>query len=109
MIYTDFIHIVTDGNLDQLHDFCHKIGIKRHWFHYHPQHPHYDFPKTFDRQIAIDAGAIEKTSTELVEICHKNPNIQSQSQMFFPNDENKKTEKKNQEPEAKDFFGEYYD
>ena len=41
MIYTDGVHLVTTGAIDDLHAFATKIGIKREWFQDH-KHPHYD-------------------------------------------------------------------
>lgn len=110
MIYTDNIHIVTDGNLNELHDFCQKIGIKRHWFHYHPQHPHYDVPKQYDPERIITAGGVFASSKELVVICQNNRFINEKP--IIPNDnERKKNEQKAEENRREgknDSYGEYY-
>jgi hypothetical protein len=69
MIYTDGIHLITDGELKELHDFAQSIGIKSCWFH-NPRgknKPHYDL-KPHQHKIAVHFGAIEKTSKELVTI-----------------------------------------
>jgi len=31
MVYTDGIHLVADS-LEELHEFAHKIGLKREWY-----------------------------------------------------------------------------
>lgn len=54
MIYTDGIHLV--GNLEKLHEFAAKIGLKREWFQDHPRHPHYDLMGGKAKK-AIAAGA----------------------------------------------------
>jgi len=41
MILTDGIHLVTDGEMEELHAFASEIGCKRNWFQNHPQCPHY--------------------------------------------------------------------
>jgi len=44
MIYTDGVHIISDESLDELHEWCAKQEIGRHF--YHPsRRPHYDIPK----------------------------------------------------------------
>lgn len=32
MIYTDGIHLITDGDIEELHTFANKIGLKRKHF-----------------------------------------------------------------------------
>jgi hypothetical protein len=49
-------HMVTDGDLEELHQFAEKIGMKRAWFQNHPRHPHYDL-RAGTRTKAIRAGA----------------------------------------------------
>jgi hypothetical protein len=57
-------HMMAD-TLDELHSMASKIGIQRKWFQPHPAHPHYDISKG-KRQLAVQSGAQEVTSRELV-------------------------------------------
>lgn len=56
-------HLTTDGNIEELHAFAAKIGMKREWFQEHRLLPHYDLtPKR--RAAAIAAGAVEVSARE---------------------------------------------
>ena len=46
------------GDLEALHAFAQKIGLKRAWFQNHPRLPHYDLNDT-RRAVAVGKGAIE--------------------------------------------------
>ena len=49
-------HLTTDGDLDELHDFANRIGLRREWFQPHRIAPHYDLsPKR--HAAALAAGA----------------------------------------------------
>lgn len=61
-------HMATDGDLEELHDFAAKLGLRRNWLHYSSIHPHYDLSKRY-RERAIELGAIPVTSEELVKRC----------------------------------------
>jgi len=50
-------HLTTDGDLEQLHDFAERLGLKRAWFQPHPLHPHYDLTAT-KRLKALALGAV---------------------------------------------------
>ena len=63
-IYTDTIHLITDGNIQELHDFAKSMGMKKNWFQNHRK-PHYDLFGTM-KQKAIEKGAVLKSSRELV-------------------------------------------
>lgn len=63
-------HLATDGDLEELHLFAEKIGLKRTWLHNHPGLPHYDLTPS-KRRKAIIHGAISVTSQELLEKCKK--------------------------------------
>jgi Protein of unknown function (DUF4031) len=54
-----------DGDLDELHAFAARIGLKRSWFQGPPEHrhPHYDVTDS-KRQAAIAAGAVPITWRE---------------------------------------------
>lgn len=69
MIYTDGIHMITDGEIRELHDFAIGIGVKRCWFENKrgKNHPHYDI-KPHQVTAAINAGAILVHSKEIVRI-----------------------------------------
>jgi len=51
-------HLVTDGDLEELHAFAERIGCQRSWFQKHPRMPHYDLTPTM-RARAVTAGATE--------------------------------------------------
>jgi hypothetical protein len=57
-------HLISD-DLDELHEFAQKIGMKRSWFQNDNQSlPHYDLTGNKRRQ-AIKNGAIELTREEM--------------------------------------------
>lgn len=55
-------HMFADGNLEELHAFANKIGLKREWLH-DSRHPHYDLTPS-KRKLAVEFGAIEITTKE---------------------------------------------
>jgi hypothetical protein len=67
MIYTDGVHLITDGERDELHDFAQSIGLKRCWFQ-PKSHPHYDLTTERKKNTAIRAGAKLISPKELVKI-----------------------------------------
>jgi hypothetical protein len=51
-------HMVTDGSIEELHQFAAKIGLKRSWFQGMPKHRHEHYDLTpHKRAKAIAAGA----------------------------------------------------
>lgn len=52
--------------VENLHTMAAQLGIKRCWFHPHPQHPHYDIPKR--RIVEITARCTLITSRELLDL-----------------------------------------
>lgn len=52
-------HMMTDAeDLDELHEFARRVGLKRAWFQDHPTLPHYDL--TIGRRArAVQLGATE--------------------------------------------------
>lgn len=58
-------HMVTDGHIDELHQFAEKIGLRRERFQNKPGHPHYDL-RPEKRALAVQLGAKEATSFELL-------------------------------------------
>ena len=80
-VYVDFLfrvplrggrwcHMMTDGNLTELHVLARSIGVKFTWFQDHPVHPHYDLAAS-KRVLAVRAGAVEVSGSELVRRCSR--------------------------------------
>lgn len=65
-----FSHMMTDGDLDELHSFANLIGVKRHFFENKQRHYHYDVPLCYFN-TAIDNGVIQVNSKDLIRICKK--------------------------------------
>ncbi len=52
-----YSHLTTDSDVEELHQFAKRLGLKRSWFQHHELHPHYDL--TPQRRIrALQAGAV---------------------------------------------------
>jgi hypothetical protein len=62
-------HMVAD-TLEELHAMADAIGIQRRWFQNDPDHPHYDIAQS-KRALAVQHGAVEITSRQLVELIRK--------------------------------------
>ncbi|NJK76366.1 MAG: DUF4031 domain-containing protein [Richelia sp. CSU_2_1] len=59
-------HLFEDaGDVEALHEFAIAIGLKKKYFQSHRFLPHYDLTPTL-RARALKAGAIEKSSAEIV-------------------------------------------
>lgn len=65
-------HMMTDGDVSELHQMAQRIGLKRHWFQNKKRHPHYDL-RPPQRALAIQHGAIAVDGGELVRRCVRNP------------------------------------
>ena len=63
-------HMMTDGELEELHTMADKIGLKRNWFQNKPGLPHYDLKKG-KREMAIRNGAVPTTSKEMLQKCRR--------------------------------------
>lgn len=50
-------HMTTDGELEELHAFAAKIGLRREWYQPHHLAPHYDLTSS-KREHAIRLGAV---------------------------------------------------
>jgi hypothetical protein len=61
-------HMMTDGDLSELHEMADTVGLKREWFQDHPAHPHYDLSNK-KRKLAIKHGAISVSSYDLIRRC----------------------------------------
>ena len=59
-------HMVAD-TLEELHEMADKIEVKRRWFQKESKTPHYDVCKA-KRSLAIEFGAVEVTTRELLRI-----------------------------------------
>jgi Protein of unknown function (DUF4031) len=68
-------HLVSDSDLNELHEFANKIGLKSHWFQMQSGknwHPHYDlitrYKKPNSRLIykAVELGAKLVSPKEIV-------------------------------------------
>lgn len=57
--YNSACHLFCDKpeNLEELHKFAQRIGLKRSWFQNNPTLPHYDLTSN-KRNQAIKAGAV---------------------------------------------------
>ena len=64
-------HMVTDGSLEELHEFAALIGLSPRRFQDHPRHPHYDLNPT-SRALAVACGAVEVSTRELARILKTN-------------------------------------
>jgi hypothetical protein len=54
-------HLVSDRDLQELHDFAEALGIPRRGFH----GDHYDVPEEYYQHV-VESGAVPTTSRELV-------------------------------------------
>ena len=68
-VFTDGVHLVCK-NVDELHAFAKKIGLKRRWYQHHHRHPHYDLTTQHKMEIAVQNGAVLVTSRRLIVILH---------------------------------------
>ena len=62
---TRWCHLTTDGDLEELHVFAEKLGMKRAWFQPHATLPHYDLVPS-KRALAVRLGAREITTQEIL-------------------------------------------
>ncbi|HKQ24132.1 MAG TPA: DUF4031 domain-containing protein [Burkholderiales bacterium] len=59
-------HLFTDGQIDELHAFAERIGMRREWFQ--PKStPHYDLTAR-RRRLAVACGAVEVDRRQAVAI-----------------------------------------
>lgn len=61
-------HMMTDGDLKELHQFALSIGLKRSWFQNRIYHPHYDLVPS-KRNLAIQKGAKSVDGKTMIEKC----------------------------------------
>lgn len=60
-------HLVTDGDLEELHAFARLLGIQPRRFQDHPRHPHYDLMPA-SRALAVALGAVEVSTSQMYKI-----------------------------------------
>lgn len=65
---TLYCHMMSDGDIQELHDFAAKLGLKRSWFQDKPSGKHYDLSQN-KRWQAIRLGAVPVTSREMLRKC----------------------------------------
>jgi len=70
MTYFDDTHLVSD-TLDELHEFAQRNGLRREWFQYHADHPHYDITADWRKKIALKLGAKKSRPREVLKISKK--------------------------------------
>lgn len=63
-------HMVTDGSLEELHEFAARVGISPRRFQNHPRHPHYDLMPS-SRALAVALGAVEVSTAQMRRIIGK--------------------------------------
>lgn len=59
-------HMVADS-IDELHEMADTIGVARKWFQGKTRSPHYDISLS-KRALAIEAGAVEITEREIIQV-----------------------------------------
>lgn len=75
MIYVDKKgHLVTNGDINELHSFAQQLDLKREWFQDHKKHPHYDLcsrdgkPSNYKIWKAQELGAKLVSTRQIVKI-----------------------------------------
>jgi len=59
-------HLFCDGDLEKLHAFAKRIGLKRAWFQDNSDLPHYDLTRPMrDRAVANGASQVDRKTTAL--------------------------------------------
>lgn len=62
-------HMMTDGDIEELHAMADRIGLRREWFQdKNPRYLHYDVQPRL-RALAIKNGAVVVESYELIKRC----------------------------------------
>lgn len=62
--------IDAESDLEELHQFAQRIGLRREWFQDKPRVPHYDLALT-KRRKAIQRGAVVVDSITMIERCRR--------------------------------------
>lgn len=64
--YEYWCHMVSDLNVEELHEFAKTLGMRRSWFQNRERFPHYDITAN-KREQAIKLGAASVTGRELIQ------------------------------------------
>lgn len=73
--YETYCHLMSDKNVEELHEFAKKIRLQQSWFQ-DTTYPHYDLLGIKKRLQAIARGAVEVTDREQLRRCaHMRRNI----------------------------------
>jgi hypothetical protein len=69
MLYSDGVHLISDLGIEDLHEACKSMGIKRCWFHASKTFPHYDIPKRRRDGFFVEFQSVRRvTSREIIDI-----------------------------------------
>jgi hypothetical protein len=62
-------HLLTDGDMEELHHFAERLGLQRAWFQQEidPYLGHYDLTPTL-RAIAVEMGAVSMNGIDLIQL-----------------------------------------
>lgn len=80
--YSHSCHMVTDGQIDELHAFAGRLRLKREWFqgqHKNRRYWHYDLTEG-KRAQAVRMGAKEITHQQLVQFLQGKPLVIEETQ-----------------------------
>src|SRR5215469_7914058 len=72
---SQWCHMATDGDPEELHRMARRLGLKREWYQNRDKagrvhnHPHYDLVPS-KRALAIRYGAVEVDAMELIRRCY---------------------------------------
>jgi|LSQX01.3.fsa_nt_gb hypothetical protein len=80
MIYTDSVHLITDGDQEELHQFAQSIGLKREWYQDNPRHPHYDLTSPRMAHKAVQSGVKRVSKRQLVRIIRRSQQLPASMQ-----------------------------
>lgn len=63
-------HLVTDGDLEELHEFARLLGLSPRRFQNHQRHPHYDLMPN-SRALAVALGAVQVDTRGMAQILNE--------------------------------------
>ncbi len=70
-------HMATDGDIEELHAFAARLGLKRMWFQQHRLVPHYDL-RPSKAALAKELGAQQVSSKTLLALCRLTSPVKTQ-------------------------------
>jgi len=71
VIFDKIGHMISDESWEELHQFAHKIGLKREWFQEKEDLSHYDLTTQRMKVRAVHFGARLVTPREIVKALNK--------------------------------------